>query len=116
MKRKSISRLPFFNLYVLVCAGLFYAVAIQAHATSTIVDGTNEFDATNFDPTLNAQPIGGCGFLENFELVTPPVLPPNWTAINAINPDGIFWQTSDSGDPSPPAESLPNAAWINDPI
>lgn len=64
---------------------------------------------------MNAQPIGGCGFVENFDIVTPPVLPPNWTAINAINPDGIFWQTSDSGDPSPPAESLPNAAWINDP-
>jgi hypothetical protein len=47
--------------------------------------------------------------------VTPPALPPGWTAINAIDPDGILWQTSNSGDPSPPAESLPNAAWINDP-
>jgi hypothetical protein len=52
---------------------------------------------------------------ESFDFVTPPVLPPGWTAINAIDPDGIFWQTSDSGDPSPPAQSLPNAAWVNDP-
>jgi hypothetical protein len=64
---------------------------------------------------VTAQPIGGCGFLENFDFVTPPVLPPELTAINAIDPDGIFWQTSDSGEPAPPAESLPNAAWVNDP-
>src|SRR5436190_2427412 len=27
----------------------------------------------------------------------------------------IFWQTSNAGVPSPPADSPPNAAWINDP-
>ena len=32
-----------------------------------------------------------------------------------IDPDGILWQTSNSGNPSPPADSPPNAAWVNDP-
>jgi hypothetical protein len=98
-----------------IVALLLYAVVIAAYATIPVFADAKDGVTTNFDPALNAQPIGGCGFLENFDIVMPPVLPPNWTAINAINPDGIFWQTSDSGDPSPPAESLPNAAWINDP-
>ena len=44
-----------------------------------------------------------------------PALPPGWTAINGINPDGILWQTSNSGVPTPPYDTLPQAAWINDP-
>ena len=55
-----------------------------------------------------------CVLSENFDFVTPPALPPGWTAINAINPDGVLWQTSNSGLPSPPADTLPNAAWVND--
>src|ERR1044072_7765414 len=52
---------------------------------------------------------------ENFDDVTPPMLPAGWTATNAIDPDGILWQTSNTGVPSPPADSPPNAAWVNDP-
>jgi hypothetical protein len=52
---------------------------------------------------------------ENFDGVTPPMLPAGWTATNAIDPDGIFWQTSNTGVPSPPADSPPNATWVNDP-
>jgi hypothetical protein len=52
---------------------------------------------------------------ENFDGVTPPTLPAGWKATNAIDPDGIFWQTSNAGVPSPPADSQPNAAWVNDP-
>ena len=52
---------------------------------------------------------------ENFDSVTPPALPAGWTATNAIDPDGILWQTSNTGVPSPPADSPPNAAWVNDP-
>ena len=96
-------------------ASLLYAVAIPAYATGITVEDANDGGTSNFDPALNSQPIAGCGFLEGFDIVTPPVLPPDWTAINAIDPDGVFWQTSDSGDPSPPAESPPNAAWVNDP-
>ena len=52
---------------------------------------------------------------ESFDNVTPPALPPGWTATNGINPDGILWQTSNSGVPTPPADTPPNAAWVNDP-
>ena len=52
---------------------------------------------------------------EKFDAATPPDLPPFWTAINGIDPDGVLWQTSDSGLPSPPYDTAPNAAWVNDP-
>jgi len=64
--------------------------------------------------TPTSTPVG-CALFENFDLVTPPALPAGWTASNGINPDGILWQTSNSGLPSPPADSPPNAAWVNDP-
>jgi hypothetical protein len=51
---------------------------------------------------------------DNFDNVLPPALP-GWTASNGIDPDGILWQSSNTGLPSPPADSLPNAAWVNDP-
>jgi hypothetical protein len=98
-----------------IVALLLYAVAIPAYATTMTDADASGDDTINIDPALNLQPIAGCGLFANFDNVTPPVLPPGWTAINAIDPDGIFWQTSDSGDPSPPAHSLPNAAWVNDP-
>ena len=65
-------------------------------------------------PTASPTPIL-CVLYQDFDGVTPPALPPGWTAANAINPDGVLWQTSNSGLPSPPADSLPNAAWVNDP-
>ncbi len=52
---------------------------------------------------------------EKFDNVTAPNLPPGWTAINGIDPDGVFWQTSNSGLPSPPYDTAPNAAWVNGP-
>jgi len=54
-------------------------------------------------------------FTENLDGVTPPALPAGWTATNVIDPDGILWVTSNDGDPFPPADSLPNAAFVNDP-
>jgi serine protease AprX len=51
---------------------------------------------------------------ENFDGVTPPALPPDWTATNAQGPPP-FWVTSNSGVPMPPADTPPNAAFIDDP-
>jgi len=51
---------------------------------------------------------------ENFDGVTPPMLPPDWIATNAQGPPP-FWVTSDSGVPMPPADTPPNAAFIDDP-
>src|SRR5438445_5559651 len=51
---------------------------------------------------------------ENFDGVTPPALPPDWIATNAQGPPPM-WVTSNSGVPIPPADSPPNAAFIDDP-
>jgi hypothetical protein len=51
---------------------------------------------------------------ENFDDVSPPALPPGWIATNAQGPLPL-WVTSNSGVPIPPADTLPNAAFIDDP-
>lgn len=51
---------------------------------------------------------------ENFDSVTPPALPPDWVATNAQGPPPV-WVTSNSGVPIPPADTLPNAAFVDDP-
>src|SRR5439155_3672358 len=51
---------------------------------------------------------------ENFDGVTPPALPPDWTATNAQGQPPL-WVTSNSGVPTPPADTPPNAASIDDP-
>src|SRR5262249_18727832 len=60
----------------------------------------------------------GCWMLfsenENFDNVTPPALPPDWMAANAQGPPPL-WVTSNSGVPMPPADTPPNAAYIDDP-
>ena len=53
-------------------------------------------------------------FGENFDGVLPPFLPPKWTATNAQGPPPL-WVTSNSGVPMPPADTPPNAAFIDDP-
>jgi len=59
-----------------------------------------------------------CGSLatvsESFDNVTPPALPVGWLATNALGPPPL-WVTSNSGLPSPPADTPPNAAFIDDP-
>jgi hypothetical protein len=72
--------------------------------------------ATPSPPTPTPTPIPiACSLFESFDNITPPALPPGWIADNVIDPDAVFWQTSNSGFPMPPADSPPNAAWINDP-
>ena len=51
---------------------------------------------------------------ETFDSVTPPTLPPGWTATNAQGPPPLR-VTSNSGLPTPPAYSPPNAAYVDDP-
>lgn len=51
---------------------------------------------------------------ENFDSVMPPALPPDWLATNAQGPPPL-WVTSNSGVPMPPADSFPNALYIDDP-
>ncbi len=51
---------------------------------------------------------------ENFDDVSPPALPPGWIATNAQGPPPL-WVTSNSGVPMPPADTPPNATFIDDP-
>ena len=53
-------------------------------------------------------------FSETFDSVTPPALPLDWEATNTEGPPPL-WVTSNAGVPSPPADTPPNAAFINDP-
>jgi serine protease AprX len=53
-------------------------------------------------------------FSENFDSVTPPALPPDWEATNSQGPPPL-WVTSNSGVPMPPADTPPNAAFVDDP-
>src|SRR5213592_3316938 len=46
--------------------------------------------------------------------VVPPALPAGWLATNALGPPPL-WVTSNSGVPTPPADTPPNAAFIDDP-
>jgi len=59
-----------------------------------------------------------CWFLhtqsDNFDYVTPPILPPGWLATNAQGPPPL-WVSSDSGLPAPPADTLPIALFVDDP-
>src|SRR4051794_36549621 len=52
--------------------------------------------------------------VENFDSVTVPALPIQWLATNALGPPPL-WVTSNTGQPSPPAATPPNAAFIDDP-
>ena len=52
--------------------------------------------------------------IESFDGVMPPALPPSWMATNLQGPPPL-WVTSNSGLPSPPADTSPNAAFVDDP-
>src|SRR6476619_1745839 len=51
---------------------------------------------------------------QSFDNVVPPMLPPDWLATNALGPPPL-WVTSNSGLPMPPADTPPNAVFIDDP-
>ena len=51
---------------------------------------------------------------EDFDGVTPPALPTGWTATNAAGPT-LLWVTSNAGNPTPSADTAPNAAFVDDP-
>jgi hypothetical protein len=83
-------------------------------------DGSGRIDITGALPTPRPPQCPPCccwkpvEFGENFDAVTPPVLPAGWVATNVQGPPPL-WETSNSGLPSPPADTLPNAAFIDDP-
>ena len=84
----------------------------QDYAGSRVYFST---DGTTF--TTTACPFRcseGLAFLESFDNVAPPALPAGWLATKALGPPPL-WVTSNSGLPNPPADTPPNAAFIDDP-
>jgi hypothetical protein len=66
-------------------------------------------------PSLSCGPCRMAVVLDqNFDNVSPPALPPDWLATNALGMPPL-WVTSNSGIPNPPADTLPNAAFIDNP-
>ncbi len=113
------------RLFPFIAAGVALVAAIcSSRATDQVGSGSRKDGAGRSDmlaaagPTPTPLPCPRCWFTysvpEDFDEVTPPVLPPDWLATNAQGPPPL-WVTSDSGVPMPPADTAPNALFIDDP-
>jgi len=74
------------------------AVALARIVAAVAIDGGDRAE-TRCQPILL--------LMESFDGVTPPALPTGWSSIT--------WVTSNSGVPTPPADTPPNAAFVDDP-
>src|SRR4029077_15491292 len=74
------------------------AVALARIVAAVAIDGGDRAE-TPCQPILL--------LMESFDGVTPPALPTGWSSAT--------WVTSDSGVPTPPADTPPNAAFVDDP-
>src|SRR5215475_12986355 len=83
-----------------VCLLLFVVVGLGVLARIAIAVALGENDRIE----AQCDPIAITQF---FDDVTPPALPFDWSSTT--------WVTSNSGLPNPPADSLPNAAFVDDP-
>ena len=94
------------------------ASPLGAVASAKAADGVQIGRVSVDGPTPTPQPCPLCWIprarTENFDGLTPPVLPGGWLATNALGPPPL-WVTSNSGLPIPPADSPPNALFIDDP-
>jgi hypothetical protein len=114
--------LVFENLNAISGFGTFPFNHLQATGSTTTVEfqGRNVRDF-DFIDDVSVTGSAGCDpqvviFSENFDGVTPPTLPPDWTATQGVNNGGFpFWVTSNAGVPVPPADTLPNALFTPDP-
>ena len=83
-----------FCLFLVAAAAVGLARIVAPEA----MDGSDRVDV-QCDPIVL--------LLEFFDGVTPPALPTDWSSTT--------WVTSNSGVPTPPADTLPNAASVDDP-
>ena len=102
MQRQSDSKQTTFSN--LVCFTVFIAgVAV----TPTVAQG--------YEAAASCPRVSRPGDVEqNFDGATPPALPTDWLATNALGPPPL-WVTSNSGVPVPPADITASAAFIDDP-
>src|SRR5215475_11516078 len=109
--------------FVIVAIAAVILVAAVIRSSPAISQGRFDISAAVGDtPTPTPVPTPSCFppcvlpivLKENFDNVVPPVLPADWTATNSLGPPPL-WVTSNSGVPVPPADTSPNAAFIDDP-
>jgi hypothetical protein len=82
-------------------------------ATFQLQDGAKNLGTVSFTFTLGKQVMV---LIKNFDGLTPPALPTGWVATQGANAGGFpFWVTSNSGTPTPVADTLPNAVYSVDP-
>jgi hypothetical protein len=97
------------------CSLFFGAAGIAALSAISSSRAMAQRDATRRStpscPPPCSMPVG---LSESFDNVSPPALPPDWLATNALGPPPL-WVTSNAGVPLPPADTWPNAASIDDP-
>ena len=127
VKRSFILKRPRNILGVtLMIAGIVASCLISsAHATTGDGSASGGDDASSWVngpfPCFTPRPTPCPGFCsqlvvltQSFDSVVPPTLPLDWLATNVLGPPPL-WVTSDSGLPMPPADTLPNAAFVDDP-
>src|SRR3954470_20340164 len=116
---------PLLCVFLLIAAGIAIVAAIGSardlnQARLPLSEQTDRQSARRSadGPTPTPFPCPPCwkqlGFSANFDAVLPPGLPQGWRATNALGPPPL-WVTSNSGVPMPPADTSPNAAYIDDP-
>jgi len=86
--------------FLFLVSGVVAALAALASLGANNRAGSSGEQASACDPvTLLA---------ENFDSVIPPALPPGWASTT--------WVTSNSGVPTPPADTPPNGVFVDDPV
>ena len=82
-------------------------------ATLHMMDGATDYGNVSYTFITGSSAVA---VAQNFDGVVVPALPSGWTADQGINTAGApLWVTSNSGVPTPVADSLPNAAFSQDP-
>ena len=102
-------------LVVAAFIALVGAIASPRIIAQRVVHLQSGTDASG--PTPTSRPCNGALITlldENFDSLIPPALPPGWLATNALGPPPV-WVTSDLDVPVPPADSPPNAVFVDDP-
>lgn len=101
-RKLAFSEVKLSNIFYFV---LLIAASVAAGSATAQIDRVDTCPACSLLRTWS----------ENFDTVTPPALPADWLATNALGPPPL-WITSNSGLPTPPADTPPNAAFVDDPV
>jgi hypothetical protein len=121
MKRATTFAIRAVAVVVLAAAVISSSRAINQRADGLASSGNDGWDRSDVPAPVVASTPPQCPsclqpmeISENFDGVMPPALPQRCVATNVQGPPPL-WVTSNSGVPTPPADTLPNAAFIDDP-